>query len=124
MAGKRMVMKTPGEDFTVELNDSNSADAIWLALPIEAYVNVWGEEIYFEIPVDLPIENGRRELEVGDVAYWPQGNALCFFFGRTPVSRGNKPTAYSPVSVIGRIVGSAEGLKAVGDRTKVTVDRI
>jgi uncharacterized protein len=124
MAGKRMVMKTIGEDFTVELNDSGVADAIWLALPIEAYVNVWGEEIYFEIPVDLPIKNGKRELEIGDVAYWPQGNALCFFFGRTPVSRGNKPTAYSPVLVVGKVIDSIDGLKAVGDRTKVTVARL
>jgi hypothetical protein len=86
MTGNRIVMKTPEMDFFIELNDSATADAIYLALPIEEYINVWGEEIYFEIPVEMRLENGKKVMEIGEVAYWPQGKAFCAFFGRTPVS--------------------------------------
>jgi len=38
-----------------------------------------------------------------DVAYWPEGNALCLFYGPTPISREGKILAYSPVNIVGRI---------------------
>jgi len=120
---KRILMKTPDLDVAVELNDSRTADALWLALPFEAYVNVWGEEIYFEIPVKAGIENGRKVMKVGEVAYWPQGQALCFFFGPTPVSRGPEPVAISPVSPVGIVVSAIDSLKEIGDRTHVVIDR-
>lgn len=120
---KRMVMRTPKQDFEVELNDSNTADAIWLALPFEAYTNVWGAEIYFEIPVEMPIEEGRTRMEVGEVAFWPNGSALCFFYGPTPVSKDGTPTAVSDVSPVGRILGDPTELGSVGDRTRVSLFR-
>lgn len=120
---KKMIMRTPQQDFEVELNDSNTANAIWLALPFEAYVNVWGEEIYFEIPVEMPIENGRTRMKVGEVAYWPNGNALCLFFGPTPVSKDGAPTAVSDVSPVGMVVGNPKDLKEIGDRTRVNLIR-
>lgn len=123
MASKRIIMKTPDQGFIIELNDSMTADAVYLALPLDAYVNVWGEEIYFEVPVHMKLEGGRKEMEVGEVAYWPEGDAFCIFFGPTPVSKGLKPEAYSPVTPLGRVVSEIEPLKEVGDRTHVTLDR-
>jgi hypothetical protein len=123
MTGNRIIMKTPERDFEIELNDSATADSIYLALPIEQYINVWGNEIYFEIPVDMKLEHGRKVMEVGDVAYWPQGKAFCLFFGPTPSSKGPKPEAYSPVTPIGRILDDVEALKGLGDRTRVSLER-
>ena len=121
---KKFLMKTGVADVVVELNDTHTADAIWLALPFEAYTNAWGDEIYFEIPVDLDIENGRKAMEIGEVAYWPDGKALCFFFGPTPVSTGMQPVAYSPVTRVGRVVENLEGLKTIGDRVHATLERL
>ncbi|MDD1770152.1 MAG: hypothetical protein LUO79_03615 [Methanomassiliicoccales archaeon] len=121
---KRFLMKTSVADVIVELNESSTADAVWLALPFETFVNVWGEEIYFEIPVDMRLENGQKVMEVGDVAYWPEGKALCFFFGPTPVSKGPEPVAIGPVTPIGKVVENLEGLKLVGDRMRASLDRV
>jgi hypothetical protein len=123
MTGNRIIMKTPETDFGIELNDSATADAIYLALPMEEYINVWGDEIYFEIPVEMQLEKGQKVMEIGDVAYWPQGKAFCLFFGRTPVSQGPKPEAYSPVSPLGRVLNDVEALRTVGDRTRVRLER-
>ena len=116
-------MKTPEMDFEIELNESETADAIYLSRPIEEYINVWGDEIYFEIPLEMKLENGRKVMEVGDVAYWPQGKAFCLFFGPTPVSKGEKPEAYSPVTPLGRVMNDVAALKALGDRTRVRLER-
>jgi len=123
MTGNRILLKTPDKEFLIQLNDSATADAVYLALPLEAYVNVWGEEIYFEIPVHMKLENGKKVMEVGEVAYWPQGDAFCIFFGQTPVSKGPKPEAYSPVSPIGMVVGEVESMKEIGDRTFIRLER-
>ncbi len=118
-------LRSKTEDFEIELNDSDTANAIYLELPFEGYANVWGEEIYFEIPIHLTLEKGaRKEMEVGEVGYWPSGSAFCLFFGPTPVSVDNKPMAYSPVNPVGKVVGDARRLEKIGDRMKVVLERI
>lgn len=112
------------EDIDIELNDSNTANAIWLAVPFTSTTNVWGKEIYFEIPVKDSLENGKKILEVGEVAYWPDGKALCLFFGPTPASKGNMPEAITPVTPVGKIVGDPRRLERIGDRMKVTASSI
>jgi uncharacterized protein len=106
------------------LNDSPTADEIWDALPLEASANVWGDEIYFEIPVEVDqASNARAGVEIGTLAYWPMGHAFCIFYGRTPASRGNQPRAYSPVNVFGEVKGDATRLRGVTTGTRVRVDR-
>ncbi len=108
---------------TAQLNDSQTADAIWNALPIEARGNTWGDEIYFSIPVKLGAENGQEVVNMGDLGYWPPGNAFCIFFGPTPASRGNEIRPASPVNVFGRIEGDAKAFQKVPNGTKVTIER-
>ena len=101
-----------------------TAQAVLDALPFEGIVNVWGDEIYFTIPVDADEEEGQQDMEVGDIAYWPMGKAMCVFFGPTPVSENDKPRAYSPVNLFGRIVGDATVLKKARDCDAVKVKKI
>lgn len=76
--------------------------------------NIWGDEIYFEIPLSAPQEpDAREEVAIGTIAYWPIGRAFCIFFGPTPVSRSEKPRAYSPVNILGKIEGDLSGLRDV-----------
>ena len=107
-----------------EMLDTPTASKILEALPFESSANVWGDEIYFDIPLSLAQEpDARAEVEVGDLAYWPAGPAFCIFFGPTPVSTGDQPRAYSPVNVFGRVLGDAMQLKGVpsGAEVKVTI---
>ncbi len=102
------------QQFRAALNDSPNAQKLWDALPIEGQANIWGQEIYFEIPVSAKQEpDAREEVDVGTIAYWPAGSAFCIFFGPTPVSTGEKPRAYSPVNILGKIEGELSWLKQV-----------
>lgn len=105
-----------------EIDQSPTAKAVASALPIRGTANVWGDEIYFDIPVDIPLaDDAREEVEVGTLAYWPTGKAFCIFFGPTPVSTGARPRAYSPVNVFGRVIGDVGVLKSVVQGATVTV---
>jgi hypothetical protein len=91
-------------DIKVQLNDTKTAKELLGILPISSNVNRWGDEIYFSIPLKENIENGIEEVDIGTVAFWPPGSALCIFFGKTPASQGDKPQAASPVTIIGNII--------------------
>jgi len=91
-------------DIKVQLNETKTAKELLGILPISSNVNRWGDEIYFSIPLKADIENGIEEVDIGTVAFWPPGSALCIFFGKTPASQGDKPQAASPVTVIGNII--------------------
>jgi len=101
--------------------NQRTAEAILKALPFTSEANRWGDEIYFEIPVELSEEVSKVEVEKGDVAYWPPGRAMCIFFGPTPVSKGDKILAYSPVNVFGKVVDDYNVLKRVKDGEKIQV---
>lgn len=114
-------------DVAVEaaLRDTETAGAIWEALPLTARVNTWGDEIYFNIPLSLQEEdNAQSVVAVGDLAFWPPGSAFCIFFGRTPASQGDEPTAASPVNVFGAVEGDAAALRSVTDGDEIQVTRV
>ncbi len=108
-----------------ELNDSRCAKAIFDASPITGSLNRWGEEIYFSIPVHCELEDSARcDVEVGEIAYWPAGSALCIFFGRTPASTSDRPRAASEVNPLGQIVGDAKVFAAAGDGQEIVVESL
>jgi len=107
-----------------QLNGTSTARALVEILPVKAKVNTWGNEIYFDVPLSMEIEDGKEVVEMGDVAYWPDGPSLCLFFGRTPASRGNEIRAASPVTVMGRIVGDPKVLKSVRSGSVITVEKV
>ena len=94
-------------EVSIELDDSHSpktVNAILENLPIEVNINRWGDELYTEkTQIVENEEDAKREVNLFDVAYWPEGNALCLFYGPTPISREGKILAYSPVNIVGRI---------------------
>jgi len=107
-----------------ELNESKTAQMIWEALPIEAKANLWGEEIYFSIPVKTGQEKGAREVvSMGELGYWPPGHAFCIFFGPTPASRGNEIRAASAVNIIGKVFGDPKLFLKAKDGAKIILEK-
>ncbi len=100
-----------------------TAEAVWKALPIKGNANLWGDDIYFSTPVSLNEENGREEVEVGAIAYWPPGKAVCIFFGETPVSQDGEPRAASSVNVFAKVLGDPTIFKKVRNGDEVNLAR-
>ena len=119
--GKKIRIDAGAIEVEAELNDTRTAQAIWKALPINGRANLWGDEIYFSIPLSLKLEAGQELVNIGDLGYWPEGNAFCIFFGSTPVSQGDEIRPASPVTVFGRVIGDTKVFKKVAKGTKITV---
>ena len=124
MSQKRIRITAAPVVMEAELNQSQTAQQIWDVLPIEARGNIWGDEIYFSIPVEAETDNAQEVVELGELAYWPPGTAFCIFFGPTPMSRGTEIRPASPVNVVGKLVGEPKLFQQVSDRTVVKIEKI
>ncbi len=118
----RIIITTSAGEINAELHDTPTARAIARALPLEARASTWGDEIYFTIPVQAGLDDTAREVVAkGDLGYWPRGQALCLFFGPTPISGPGEIRPASAVNIVGRLQGDLEGLKEVADGTIIKV---
>lgn len=124
MEGRRIRITAGDVQVTAALNGSAMAAQVWDALPIAASGSVWGDEIYFRIPELEPEDGAVEVVDMGTVAYWPPGAALCLFFGRTPASVGDEIRPASAVNALGAIEGDATALKAARPGARVVVERL
>jgi hypothetical protein len=124
MTGNRIKITAGEVAVSAELGDSETAQLLWDALPIQASGNVWGDEIYFGIGVNAELDDEAEEtVELGTVGYWPPGDALCLFFGPTPMSMGDEIRPASAVNILGMIEGDSTVLKAVPGGTVISVEQ-
>jgi hypothetical protein len=121
----RVIISFSTYQVEAEIFDTPTGRAVYGELPLKRNVITWGEEIYFGLTVQVPLEEGARaEVSVGDLAYWPNMPAFCIFFGPTPVSTGDSPMAASPVNVFGRLINfEPERLGNVPEGENVVVER-
>jgi hypothetical protein len=123
----RQIQITVGElELTGSLNDSPTANGIWELLPLERSVGVWGDEFYFDIGLNAELEPGASdEVEVGDLAYWPPGRALCIFFGPTPASQGAEPRVASAANLVGSLDEvPVDDLRSVPSGSRIRIEPV
>ena len=107
-----------------ELGDTSLAESIAGKLPIETTPNEWGDEFYFGIPVRSGLdETATTKVKIGDIGYWPPGNAMAIFFGPTPMSSGADPVPASDVCLIGRITEDATLLRKARGARSIRIEK-
>ena len=124
MSRKRIKLATNQIELTAVLFETATADLLWSTLPIETTANTWGDEIYFGTHIKAPEEMMEATVDLGAVGYWPPGQAICFFFGPTPISQGEEIRPASPVNVIGEIEGDPTVLQQVNDGDTLSIEKL
>ncbi len=110
-------MRAGDVELIAQLRDTPTVDALWMLLPVEGRAARWGDEFYFRLPAMMADreDDARDVMEVGEIGYWVEGQAVAIFFGPTPASRADEPRAVVPVNVLGAIERNAESLERLPD---------
>ena len=102
------------QEITATLKSTPTAKKLWAALPVEAEAQTWGDEVYFDVPVQAPLEKDARQVvEPGTVCFWVEGSALALPFGPTPISEGDECRLVTKVNVVGQIDGDPKQLRSI-----------
>jgi hypothetical protein len=121
----RIRFEMGGVSLEAELLDTPTAKAIAAKLPISSEAMIWGEEVYFEVPVKAAREKDAKAVVTpGEIAYWPDGNAIAIGFGRTPISQGDETRLASPCNIWAKALGDVKTLKSVRASAKIEVKKL
>ena len=125
MGDRQIQISTDNLTVTATLNELETANHLWDSLPITGRVQIWGDEIYFSIPLNVEEELGSQEtVQAGTVAYWPPGSALCLFWGLTPISAPGEIRPASAVNVVGILDNDPTLLAQVTSEAEIIIEKI
>jgi len=125
MPERKIIISTENLRMEAILAEGSSADIFWNTLPITGRANTWGDEIYFNANLQMPLDDDASDIvESGDIAFWPPGSAFCIFFGRTPASLGDEVRAASAVNVLGKIDGDEREFRSVPSGEEVRLEQL
>ena len=125
MLERKIIISTEKLRMEAILVEGSSADIFWNTLPITGRANTWGDEIYFNVNLQIPLDDNASDIvESGDIAFWPPGSAFCIFFGRTPASLGDEVRAASAVNVLGKIDGDEREFRSVPSGEEVRLEQL
>lgn len=110
---------------TVDLRDTPTARKLLTAVPFDAPINTWGEELYFTTPVKAALEaDARQVVEPGTVCFWVDGDALALPWGHTPISAPDECRLVSPCNVIGQLREDPRLLATAREGESVRVEAV
>ena len=98
--------------------DTSTGKEIYSMLPIKSKVNTWGKEVYFYIPKNTikPEKNAKEVFNLGEIAFWNQGNAIAIGFGPTPASKKDEIRLVSSANLWAKANNPHELMKLEGSR--------
>ena len=125
MPERKIIISTEKLRMEAILTEGGSADMLWNALPLTGRANTWGDEIYFNVNLQMQLDSNASDIvESGNIAFWPPGSAFCIFFGRTPASLGDEVRAASAVNILGKIDGDEREFRSVPSGEEVRLEQL
>jgi hypothetical protein len=118
----RIKISWKGGDISAILNNTPTTQALIKTLPIESYANTWGDEVYFSVPVSVPLEKDAKQVvDPGAICFWVEGNSLALPFGPTPISEDNECRLATACNILGKIEKEPRILSSIqsGDQIKI-----
>ena len=111
-------------EIVVSLNSTETAEKIWRSLPVESNVKIWGEEIYFDTSIDICLESNAKDVvDLGELAFWPEGRAIAIGFGRTPISIGEEIRLAAKCNIWGTTVFDLKKLKNINNGELIAIEK-
>ena len=117
-------LKFSNYTLNIKLRSTNTANAIKNILPFKSIVKTWGDEIYFEIPIEKNIDlesDAKDVIDLGEVAYWIDGKCIAIGYGKTPISQNNEIRLAAKTNIWGDAVLDVKELGKIRDGDEIII---
>jgi len=117
-------LKFSSYNIVIKLRPTPTANAIKSILPCKSIIKTWGEEIYFEMPIqkDLSLDNDAKDvINLGEIAYWIEGKCIAIGYGKTPISQNNEIRLAAKTNIWGDAELNTKKLKNIKDGNEVII---
>ena len=117
-------LKFSNYTLNIKLRSTNTANAIKNILPFKSIVKTWGDEIYFEIPIEknIDLESDAKDIiDLGEVAYWIDGKSIAIGYGKTPISQNNEIRLAAKTTIWGDAVLDVKELGKIKDGDEIII---
>ena len=117
-------LKFSNYTLNIKLRSTNTANAIKNILPFKSIVKTWGDEIYFEIPIEKNIDlesDAKDVIDLGEVAYWIDGKSIAIGYGKTPISQNNEIRLAAKTNIWGDAVINIKELNKIKDGDEIII---
>ena len=119
---REILIRAGGVAIRARLLQTPTAERIWSVLPIYAKAQTWGAEVYFTAGITAERELGARDVVgLGEIAFWPDGDAIAIGYGPTPVSKNGEIRLASPCNVWALALDDVRDLKSVYPGERIAV---
>lgn len=120
---KRLILRIGPISLIAELLDTPTAKEILKHVPFTSIVNTWGDEVYFDTPINASKEFDAKDIiEAGELAFWVEGSCIAIGFGPTPVSQGNEIRLAAQTNIWGQSLTDVKLLSKAKDGDLVSVE--
>ena len=121
---KKLILRINGKSLNLFLKETETAEKIYNAVPINSSINTWGEEIYFNTNLSINREKeAKAVVDFGEIAFWTEGSAIAIGYGKTPVSSGDEIRLASPCNIWANADFDKSFFGDINDGDKVTLDK-
>ena len=121
---KKLIMRINGKSLNLFLKETETAEKIFNAVPINSSINTWGEEIYFNTNLSINIESeAKAVVDFGEIAFWTEGSAIAIGYGKTPISSGDEIRLASPCNIWANADFDTSFFCDINDGDKVSLDK-
>ncbi|TDJ20284.1 MAG: hypothetical protein E2O62_01255 [Gammaproteobacteria bacterium] len=120
---KTLILKIGPISLVAELLDTPTAKEILKHVPFTSSVNTWGDEVYFDTPINVSKETNAKDIvEAGELAFWVEGSCIAIGFGPTPISQGNEIRLAAKTNIWGQSLTDVKLLSKAKDGDPVSVE--
>ena len=121
---KKLILRINGKSLNLFLKETETAEKIYNAVPINSSINTWGEEIYFNTNLSINRESeAKAVVDFGEIAFWTEGSAIAIGYGKTPVSSGDEIRLASPCNIWANADFDKSFFGDINDGDKVSLDK-
>ena len=121
---KKLILRINGKSLNLFLKETETAEKIYNAVPINSSINTWGEEIYFNTNLLINRENeAKAVVDFGEIAFWTEGSSIAIGYGKTPISSGDEIRLAAPCNVWATASFEKSFFDKVNDGDKISIEK-